>query len=220
MRIGVLGTGMVGRTLATRLIEIGHHVRLGSRTASHPGSGAWVSESGDRASSGDFASAAGFGELVINATGGSVALAALQLAGEQQLAGKVLIDVANPLGSDGGPLPLTVANTDSLGEQIQRAHPRARVVKALNTMNCAVMVAPEIVPGDHVVFICGERDDAKHEVADLLGDFGWSRSQILDLGGIEAARGTEAFMLLWLPLWRVVGQGPFNVAVHRGGQPA
>jgi predicted dinucleotide-binding enzyme len=221
MRIGVLGTGMVGRALATRLIEVGHDVRLGSRSTTHQGSAAWVAQMGDHASAGDFASAAGFGELVVNATAGSVTLAALELAGEQQLAGKILIDVCNPLRSDGdGPLPLTVANTDSVGEQIQRAHPRTRVVKALNTMNCDVMVAPDVVPGDHAVFICGEDADAKRTVTDLLGSFGWPASRIVDLGGIQAARGTEAFMLLWLPMWRAIGHGHFNIAIHQEGQRA
>jgi predicted dinucleotide-binding enzyme len=212
---------MVGRALATRLIEVGHDVRLGSRSETHEGSAAWVVQMGDNASAGDFAGAAGFGELVINATAGSVALAALELAGEQQLADKLLIDVSNPLRSDrDGPLPLTVANTDSLGEQIQRAHPRARVVKALNTMNCDVMVAPDLVPGDHAAFICGEEADAKQTVTALLGSFGWPASRIVDLGGIESARGTEAFMLLWLPMWRAIGPAHFNIAIHQERQGA
>jgi predicted dinucleotide-binding enzyme len=221
MRIGVLGTGEVGRTLATGLIAAGHEARLGSRSASHGASATWATETGAGASSGDFADAAAFGEVVINATGGGVSLAALALAGEAQLAGKVLIDVSNALRQDGtGPLPLIVANTDSVAEQIQRAHPAARVVKTLNTMNNNVMVAPELVPGEHVVFVCGDDDAAKKTVAGLLRDLGWGPPQILDLGGIEAARGTEAFMLLWLPIWQAVANVPFNIAVHRASSAA
>ena len=221
MRIGVLGTGEVGRTLATGLIAAGHEARLGSRSASHGASATWVTETGAGASSGDFADAAAFGEVIINATGGGVSLAALALAGEAQLAGKVLIDVSNALRKDGtGPLPLIVANTDSVAEQLQRAHPAARVVKTLNTMNNKVMVAPELVPGEHVVFVCGDDDAAKRTVAGLLGDLGWAPPQILDLGGIEAARGTEAFMLLWLPTRQAVGDVPFNIALHRAPSAA
>jgi hypothetical protein len=207
MRIGVLGAG--------------HEARLGSRSASREASTSWVAETGPGASCGDFADAAGFGEVVINATGGGVSLAALALAGDDQLAGKVLIDVSNALRNDGtGPVPLIVANTDSIAEQIQRAHPAARVVKTLNTMNNKVMVTPGLVPGDHAVFVCGEDAAAKRTVGELLGDLGWVPSQILDLGGIEAARGTEAFMLLWLPMWQAVGNLPFNIAVHRAPSAA
>jgi predicted dinucleotide-binding enzyme len=138
----------------------------------------------------------------------------LELAGEENLAGKVLIDVANPLDfSQGRPPSLFVSNTDSLGEQIQRRFPQARVVKALNTMTCQVMVDPSRVPGEHDVFLCGEEAEAKRQVAELLESFGWPASHIRDLGGISSARGTEMYVALWLRLWGAVGTGDFNIAV-------
>jgi predicted dinucleotide-binding enzyme len=195
MRVGVLGTGIVGRTLATRLQEAGHEVRSGSR------------------STGDYADAAAFGEVVINATAGSGSLDALRAAGEEALRGKVLVDVANPLvfSSDGPAVDPAV--TDSLAEQIQRAFPDTRVVKALNTVNADVMARPDLVPGDHVVFMCGDDEQAKETVGDLLADLGWPSDRVLDLGGVRAARGTEAYLLLWLQLMGVVGSAHFNITV-------
>jgi hypothetical protein len=138
----------------------------------------------------------------------------LELAGEENLAGKVLIDIANPLDfSQGRPPFLFVSNTDSLGEQIQRRFPQTRVVKALNTMNCQVMVDPSRVPGEHDVFLCGEDAESKRQVAELLESFGWPGSRIRDLGGISSARGTEMYVALWLRLWGAVGTGDFNIAV-------
>lgn len=139
MRIGVLGTGMVGRAISGKLRELGHDVQVGSRTA---GEGKVP-----------FAEAAAYGEVVFNCTAGGESLDALAAAGAENLAGKLLVDVSNPLDFSGGGPALLVANTDSLGEQIQRAVPEARVVKSLNTMNCRVMVDPGCVPGDHVVFV-------------------------------------------------------------------
>jgi predicted dinucleotide-binding enzyme len=203
MRIGVLGTGMVGNAIAAKLADLGHEVRIGSREA---GEGKVT-----------FADAAAFGELVFNCTSGVHSLAALEAAGADNLVGKVLIDVANSLDfSAGRPPTLAVANTDSLGEQIQRAFPAARVVKALNTMNCEVMVDPGKVPGAHNVFVCGDDADAKLQVGDLLQSFGWPAESIVDLDGIEAARGAEMYVALWLRLWGAVGTGNFNIAVVRG----
>jgi 8-hydroxy-5-deazaflavin:NADPH oxidoreductase len=109
---------------------------------------------------------------------------------------------------------MVVSNTDSLGEQIQRRFPEARVVKTLNTMNCEVMVDPGKVPGEHDVFVSGEDADAKRQVAELLQSFGWPASRIRDLGGISSARGTEMYVALWLRLWGTVGTGYFNIAVQ------
>jgi predicted dinucleotide-binding enzyme len=143
-------------------------------------------------------------------------LAALEAAGAENLAQKVLIDVANPLDSSGGmPPTLAVCNTDSLGEQLQRALPETKLVKALNTMNCEVMVEPGKVPGEHSVFVCGEDAEAKLEVAALLESFGWPSERIVDLGGIQAARGTEMYLPLWLRLWGALGTGYFNIGVAR-----
>jgi predicted dinucleotide-binding enzyme len=205
MKIGVLGTGGVGTTLAKKLEELGHDVRIGSREAKD-----------DKVRT--FAEAAAFGELVINATSGGASLEALAAAGDENLAGKVLIDVANALDfSQGMPPTLSVCNDDSLGEQIQRAHPGARVVKALNTVNSDVMVDPSIVPGEHSLFVCGDDEGAKAEVGKLLQSFGWPESAIVDLGGIGAARGPEMYLPLWLALMNANGTAHFNVKVVVGG---
>lgn len=212
MRVGVLGSGIVGRTIASRLLELGHEVRMGSRTTGGA-AGQWAADAGESASAGDFAAAAAFGALVVNATAGASSLEALAQAGETNLADKVLLDVSNPINTTGGPVTLTVANTDSLAEQIQRAFPEARVVKALNTMNCAVMVRPEIVPGAHVVFVSGDDHQAKQAITQLLESFGWPAARIIDLGALATARGTESYLLLWLAILQAVGRGQFNIAI-------
>src|ERR687885_2784507 len=156
MRIGVLGTGMVGQTIATKLVELGHEVTMGARQAGNEKGVEWAAGAGESAREGSFADAAAHGELVFNCTAGTASLEALRAAGEEELRGKVLVDVANPLDfSKGMPPTLTVCNDDSLGEQIQRAFPDARVVKALNTVNAFVMVAP--VEGT-TLFVCGDDD--------------------------------------------------------------
>lgn len=220
MRIGVLGTGTVGRTLASALLRGGHEVRLGSRTAGNEAAVAWADGVGGPASEGTFADAAGFGELLINATAGAASLQALKLAGAEQLAGKVLVDVANPLDTSRGmPPTLTVCNDDSLGEQIQRALPDVKVVKALNTVTAAVMVDPSLVRGTHTIFVAGDHAPAKAQVSELLQEFGWPAGSILDLGDITAARGMEMYLALWLRLWGSLGTAVLNVEV-RSGDPA
>ena len=215
MKLGVLGTGMVGRTIATKLVDLGHEVTMGSRTADNEDAAAWASVERN-AAHGTFADAASFGELVVNCTAGAGSLDALRAAGGESLAGKVLLDVANPLDfSQGTPPSLFVSNTDSLGEQIQRAFPDARVVKALNTMNCEVMVDPARISGDHDVFVCGDDEAAKGDVRGLLQSFGWPAGSIIDLGGLSAARGTESYLPLWLRLWGALGSGDFNIKVVR-----
>src|SRR5690349_475178 len=169
MRIAILGTGVVGATIGTKLVQLGHDVRMGAREATNARAAAWAAPHGGRASHGTFADAAAFGELLFNCTAGTVSLAALEAAGRDALGAKVLVDVANPLDfSKGFPPSLAVCNTDSLGERLQRAFPALRVVKALNTMSSAVMVDPSRVPGDHDVFLCGDDADAKAQVAALL----------------------------------------------------
>lgn len=214
--IGVLGTGIVGQTLGSALVGLGHSVMLGARDATNEKATAWAAGAGERASHGTFRDAAGFGEIVINATSGEGTLQALEAAGTDQLAGKVVIDVSIPLDfSNGFPPSLSVPSTDSLAERIQRAHPSARVVKTLQTMNCAVMVEPASVPGEHHVFVCGDDADAKATVVALLGSLGWPADRIIDLGGIAGARGTEAYILFWVQLRIALGSNDFNIQVHR-----
>jgi 8-hydroxy-5-deazaflavin:NADPH oxidoreductase len=217
MRIGVLGTGIVGRTLASALVDGGHEVRMGSRTSGNEHAVAWAQETGDRASEGTFADAAGFGELVVNATAGAASLDVLDAAGAEQLAGKVLLDVSNPLDfSAGMPPTLTVCNDDSLGERIQRAFGDVHVVKALNTVTAAVMVEPDLVPGRHTIFVCGDDASAKAQVGELLRGFGWSAGAILDLGDITGARGMEMYLPLWLRLYGASETPILNVEVRTG----
>lgn len=220
MRIAVLGTGIVGRTLGSALLSNGHEVRLGSRAAGNDLAVAWADAIGGPASEGTFADAAGFGEIVINATSGAASLEALRMAGSEQLAGKVLLDVANPLDtSRGSPPTLSVCNDDSLGEQIQRALPDVRVVKTLNTVTAAVMVEPTLLDGAHTIFVAGDDAAAKTQTAELLQEFGWPESSILDLGDITAARGMEMYMALWLRLWGVAGNPILNVEVRTADAP-
>lgn len=217
MKIGVLGTGGVGQTLASALVAGGHEVKMGSRQAGNEKAVAWARGAGDSASEGSFADAAAFADLVVNATAGAASVQALESAGADALAGKVILDVSNPLDfSQGFPPFLTVCNTDSVAEQIQRACPGARVVKGLNTMNCDVMVDPSIVPGSHKVFIAGDDPGAKAEVSAVLEGFGWPSGDIIDLGDLTAARGLEMYVAFWLRLYGAVGGGHFNIAVNVG----
>jgi predicted dinucleotide-binding enzyme len=216
MRIAVLGTGAVGAALGTRLVETGHEVRMGSRTAGNETAVAWASAQGDAAGAGTFADAAAWGEVVVNATGGLVSIEALTAAGAENLAGKPLLDVSNPLDFSGG-FPPAVVQPDgrSLAEHIQETFPAARVVKTLNTMNADVMVHPRSLPGSHSVFVAGEDDDAKAVARDLLVGFGWTPAEVVDAGGIAAARGLELYLPLWLSLMGSLGTPTFNVSVVR-----
>jgi 8-hydroxy-5-deazaflavin:NADPH oxidoreductase len=206
---------MVGRTIGGKLVAIGHEVRMGSRQAGNEKALAWVAEAGEAASEGSFADAASFGEIVVNATAGAHSLEALEAAGAENLDGKVLIDVANAL-SDTRPPTLTVANTDSLGEQIQRRFPDARVVKALNTMNAGLMVAPDSVGETTNAFICGDDAGGKAQVTELLETFGWLSGDIVDLGEISAARGMEMYVILWVRVMGALGTAQFNVRIVKG----
>jgi hypothetical protein len=227
MKVAVLGTGAVGKALAGKLAGLGHEVTVGTRDPEatlardepdvfgNPPFSVWRKERPEVGLA-SFREAGAQAEVIVNATSGAGSLEALEAAGEENLADKVLIDVTNPLDySQGMPPTLLVSNTDSLGEQIQRRFAEARVVKTLNTMNCEVMVDPGKVPGEHDVFLCGEDDGAKQQVAELLRSFGWPAERIIDLGGISSARGTEMYLALWLRLWGAVGSGYFNIAVVR-----
>jgi predicted dinucleotide-binding enzyme len=212
MRVGVLGTGSVGKAIGTKLVELGHEVTMGSRTADNLQAVEWAGAAGEGAAHGTFADAAAAGEVVFNCTAGIASLEALRAAGEENLAGKVLVDVSNALDfSQGMPPTLAVCNTDSVGEQIQRSFPETKVVKTLNTVNNQVMVDPRSVGGEHHMFVCGNDDAAKNEVRELLQNFGWER--ILDLGDITGARGMEMYLPLWVRLIEIVGTPVFNIKV-------
>ena len=222
MRYAVLGTGVVGRTIAAKLASLGHDVAIGTRgpqatlartepdAMGTPPFAQWQAEhSGVRLLT--FAEAAASAEAVINTTAGAASRDALTAAGADNLAGKLLIDIANPLDfSAGMPPSLNPVNTDSLGEQIQRAFPEAKVVKTLNTMSAHLMVAPGQVAGDHNVFVSGDDPDAKKSATELLGSFGWPTASVLDLGDITTARGTEMLLPIWLRLWGTLGHADFN----------
>ena len=186
---------------------------MGSRTANNAKAAEWTKANGPRASQGTFADSAAFGEIVINCTAGSASLEVLKMAGSKNLKGKILIDIANPLDfSKGMPPTLTVCNTDSLAEQIQRTFPDTKVVKTLNTMNCRIMANPNLVPGDHDVFICGNDANARAKVTDILKSwFGWKK--VIDLGDITAARGTEMLLPIWLRLMGVLQTTDFNFKI-------
>ncbi|MFH8578590.1 NAD(P)-binding domain-containing protein [Streptomyces zaomyceticus] len=212
MRIAVLGTGEVGRRLATALVSLGHRVTMGSRTADNAEAVKWAEEYGG--GHGTFADAAAPAELVVNATGGLVSLAVLESVGADALRGKVLVDVSNALDfSEGFPPKVVTPDGGSVAEQLQRAFPEVRVVKTLNTMTNTVMVEPGRVPGHHNVFLGGDDEDAKAVVAELLGSFGWAADRIVDLGDLTSARATEQLIQLWLRLYGVLGTGDFNFSV-------
>lgn len=215
MKIGVLGTGLVGSTIGTKLVSLGHEVRMGSRTTTNEKATAWVAtaRAHGHASQGTFADAAAFGEILFNCTGGSVALAALEAAGPKNLSRKILIDLSNALDfSKGMPPTLSVCNTDSIGEQIQRAFPEVRVVKTLNTVNCALMIDPASLPGEHDLFVSGNDPAAKAQVVEILkGWFGWKT--VIDLGDITTARGPEMFLALWVRLMGSLQTPTFNIHV-------
>jgi 8-hydroxy-5-deazaflavin:NADPH oxidoreductase len=216
MKIAVLGTGIVGDTIGTKLIQCGHEVNMGSRTATNEKADAWVKKNGIHATQGTFADAASYGEIVFNCTHGGASLEALKLAGIHNLKNKILIDIANALDFSKGMLPsLIVCNTDSLGEQIQRTFPDVKVVKTLNTMNCNLMVNPALVAnGDHDIFICGNDVEAKISVTRILRDwFGWK--SIVDLGDITNARATEMLLPIWVRLYAKYQSPNFNFKIVR-----
>ena len=226
MRFAILGTGIVGKTIATRLAGLGHEVMIGTRDPQetmsrtepdrygNPPFNAWQEEHRE-VGLGTFAEAAAHSETIVNATAGANSLEALEQAGEENLNGKVLIDIANPLDfSRGMPPTLLVSNTDSLGEQIQRRFPEAKVVKTLNTMNAYVMVDPAQLAGaDHTVFVSGDDAQAKTQVSELLRSFGWI--DIMDVGDITTARGVEMMLPVWVRLFGVLQKPIYNFKIVR-----
>lgn len=215
MKIGVLGTGVVGQTLAARLIQLGHDVCMGARDSDNEKARAFEKQYLPKGTSGTFADAAGFGELLLNCTNGSASIAALTAAGADHLAGKVLIDISNPLDfSKGMPPSMLTPSTDSLGEMIQRTFPRTHVVKSLNTVNAKLMAEPtSLSSGNHDMFMAGNDASAKAKVKELLQSFGWKH--IVDVGDITGARGLEMYLPLWVRLYGTFQTATFNVKVVR-----
>jgi hypothetical protein len=214
MNIGILGTGLVGQTLASKLVSLGHQVKIGSRAANNEKGLDWVKKNGANASHGTFSDTAKFGEIVFNCTKGEAALEALNRAGRTNLKGKILIDVSNPLDfSKGMPPSLTVCNTDSLGEQIQNHFPDSKVVKTLNTVSSTVMVNPRMLPDSHILFLSGNDSEAKKKVQELLKSFGWKDDEFFDLGDITSSRGAEMILPLWVRIMGVMKSGAFNFKI-------
>jgi predicted dinucleotide-binding enzyme len=196
MKVGILGTGDVARAIGRGFVTLGHDVKMGARDAANDKAQAWAREMGAKASTGTFADAAAFGDILVLATLGVANESAIRMAGIDRFRGKVLIDTTNPLDFSGGmPPKLAVNGNDSGGEQVQRLLPDARVVKAFNTVGNAFMFRPDFPGGPPDMFICGDDDGAKAQVRAILKDFGWS---VVDAGGIESSRYLEAMCMAWV----------------------
>jgi predicted dinucleotide-binding enzyme len=196
MQVGILGTGDVGRALGKGFVALGHDAKMGSRDGKNEKALAWAKETGAKASTGTFAEAASFGEVVVLATLGVANESALRMAGPEKMRGKVVIDATNPLDfSAGMPPKLAVSGNDSAGERVQRLLPDAHVVKAFNTVGNPFMFRPEFPGGPPDMFIAGDNADAKKKVAGILKDFGWG---VVDVGGVESSRYLEAMCMVWV----------------------
>jgi len=230
MKIGILGTGVVGQTIAEKLSQLGHSVMMGTRDKQatlaktgkdnfgRPPFSEWL-KNNSKVQFGTYSEAASFGEFLVNATSGIGSIEALKLAGENNLANKVLLDISNPLDfSKGMPPTLTICNTDSLGEQIQRTFPKLKVVKSLNTLNAYLMVNPGLLPEATNIFMNGNNLEAKSEVRKLLTSFGWNSKDIIDMGDISTARGTEQILPIWVRLWSTLQTPMFNFKIVVGGK--
>ena len=218
---GVLGTGTVGQTWAAKLASLGHEVRMGtrdieaSRSRTEPGPmgaqplGPWLDAHADVRLAA-FPDAIAASEILVNATSGAASADVLRMGSPEDLEGKILIDLGNPLDYSSGQLDLTVGITDSLGETLQREFPNLRVVKALNMMTAAVMVDPASVgAGEHTAFMAGNHEAAKSVVTTLLHSFGWR--DVRDLGDISGARGMEAYLVFWVRGMQAFGTPMFNI---------
>jgi predicted dinucleotide-binding enzyme len=214
MKYSVFGTGMVGNTIATKLISQGHEVMMGSRTKDNEKAKTWLEANSKNGSIGTFAEAAAFSDIIFNCTLGSGSMQALKSAGN--LSGKILIDVSNPLDFSKGMPPSLLpeySNTTSLAEEIQKVFPEMKVVKTLNTMNCYLMVDSSKIPGKHDVFICGD-EKAKTTVKEILKTFGWISP--IDLGDLSGARGTEMMLPVWVRLYGTFQSPMFNFNIVKG----
>jgi 8-hydroxy-5-deazaflavin:NADPH oxidoreductase len=221
MNIAILGTGSVAQTWATRLVELGNTVTLGTRNVENTLSNTEKSINDFLAANANI-SLKTFGEavleadVIVNATQGAGSIDAVGAA-YVNMKGKILVDVSNPLDFSGNGLPSllpSLSNTNSLGEEIQKSYPEIKVVKTLNTMWCGIMVNPNMIDnGNHVNFISGNDANAKAEVKEFIKKFGWKEENILDLGDITNARGTEAMLPIWLRVWTATQNGAFNFRI-------
>jgi len=231
MKIGIFGTGIVGQTIAEKLIDLGHEVMIGTRNKENllarkepdsfgrPPFIEWH-KSNSKVGLGTLSETAEFGELLINAMQGNGTISALKSIGDELLSGKILIDIANPLDfSQGFPPSLTICNTDSLAEHIQRTFPELKVVKSLNTMNANLMVNPRMIGEDQTVFLSGNDNRAKDTVKHLLQSFGWKESEMLDLGDITTARASEQLLPIWVRIYSGIGNPMFNFRIVFGKNP-
>lgn len=231
MKIAILGTGMVGQILAKKLSQLGHEVTIGTRNIDdtlartnkdnfgRPPFSEWY-KNNNTVQLKNYSDAAAFGELIVNATSGVGSIDALKQAGEKNLADKILLDISNPLDfSKGMPPSLRICNTDSLSEQIQKHFPKTKVVKSLNTLNAYVMTNPSILPESTNLFLNGNDADAKAEVKRLLITFGWDEKDVIDLGDITTARGTEQLLPIWVRLLGVLQNPVFNFKIVVGNPP-
>lgn len=196
LKVAVLGTGEVGKTLSQGLLGLGHQVMMGARDTNNPKASAWAKGAGERASHGSFHDAAAWADMVVLATLGTASEEAVRLAGITNLSRKVLMDVTNPLIYEPGKLPtLSIGHNDSLGEHLQRLAPECHVVKAFNTVGHAHMINPKFKEGRPDMFICGNDEAAKRSVTELIAMWGWG---VVDLGDITSSRYLEPMCLAWV----------------------
>jgi 8-hydroxy-5-deazaflavin:NADPH oxidoreductase len=224
MKIGILGSGMVAQIIGPKLLEEGDEVMISSRDITKekrnfPSAKEWQIQQknkGLNAHAGSFAEAAVFGDLVINCTSGAHSIEALTKAGKSNLRDKILLDLANPLDfSKGTPPSLTIANTNSLGEEIQKTFPDVKVVKTLNMINAEVMINPRGIDGEHDLFICGNDENAKSMIKNEILEKRFHWKNIIDLGDLSAARGMEAYLILWVRLMNKLGTANFNIHIQK-----
>lgn len=215
-KAAVLGTGMVGATIGNKLISLGYHVMMGSRTTTNEKAEAWSKKNGNTAGHGTFNDAAAFADIVFLCTKGVNTIDAINMIDQENLKNKVIIDISNPLDFSKGMPPFLsekLVNTNSLGEEVQKLLPHSRVVKTLNIVNCEVMVEPSKSGGDPTMFLSGNDEDAKRTVQYILKEFGWN--DIIDLGDITTARGTEMLLPIWVRTYIATKNGHFAFKVIR-----
>ena len=228
MKISILGTGNVAQTLSEKFITLGYDVMLGTRNVANSMSrqstdnygslpfAEWFSKN-PKVQLGTFAESAAFGDIIVNALNGGATISAINSCQLSDFDHKIVIDIANPLDFSKGFPPLLIEglnNSNSLGEEIQKTLPLAKVVKTLNTMWSGIMVNPKMIhEGNHINYICGNDAEAKAKVISILNEFGWQNDNILDLGDISNARGTESILLIWTRIYSVTQTGAFNMSI-------